>query len=113
MLAVLSRRGGAVLVGRDLYKEAHPQYDALMRENDLTSGVRARPDVLRWEAEVEAHVRLNRFDAVLEAPIADLAEAIATVRVWRAAAEGCPVTDLWQRESGWPGSHPRFPLGRH
>lgn len=26
---------------------------------------------------------------------------------------GCPVTVLWQHESGWPVSHPRFPLRRH
>ncbi|MFD9339934.1 zeta toxin family protein [Streptomyces sp. NPDC060028] len=45
LLAVLARRGGAVLIGRDLYKKAHPQYDALMCEDDLTAGVRVRPDV--------------------------------------------------------------------
>ncbi|MER7578819.1 FAD-binding protein [Kitasatospora sp. NPDC097691] len=30
----------------------------------------------------------------------------------RFSSKGCPVTDLWQHESGWPGSHFRFPLGR-
>ncbi|MFZ3494694.1 zeta toxin family protein [Streptomyces sp. 5.8] len=83
LLAVLARRGGAVLIGRDLYQKAHPQYDALMHEDGLTTGVRVRPDVLRWQAEVETHMRRNRFDAVLEAAIADLAEAIETTRTWR------------------------------
>ncbi|MFD3546088.1 zeta toxin family protein [Streptomyces sp. NPDC058655] len=40
LLTVLIRRGGAVLIGRDLYKKAHPQYDALMRSDDLTAGAR-------------------------------------------------------------------------
>ncbi|MEV5138922.1 zeta toxin family protein [Streptomyces syringium] len=99
LLAVLARRGGAVLIGRDLYKKAHPRYDALMREDDLTAGVRVRPDVLQWQAEVEAHVRRGRFDAVLEAPIADLAEAIATTRTWRTAGYRVEVVALATSEA--------------
>ncbi|WP_327419611.1 zeta toxin family protein [Streptomyces sp. NBC_01233] len=99
LLAVLARRGGAVLIGRDLYKKAHPQYDALMREDDLTAGVRVRPDVLRWQAEVEAHVRRERFDAVLEAPIADLAQAIATTQIWRTAGYRVEVVALATSEA--------------
>ncbi|MFD8789457.1 zeta toxin family protein [Streptomyces vinaceus] len=99
LLAVLARRGGAVLIGRDLYKKAHPKYGALMREDDLTAGVRVRPDVLRWQAEVEAYVRRNRFDAVLEAPIADLTEAIATTRVWRTAGYRVEVVALATSEA--------------
>ncbi|MFJ7209447.1 zeta toxin family protein [Streptomyces sp. NPDC098789] len=99
LLAVLARRGGAVLIGRELYKAAHPQYDALMREDDLTAGVRVRPDVLRWQAEVEAYVRRNRFDAVLEEPVADLAEAIAMTRVWRAAGYRIEVVALATSEA--------------
>ncbi|MFI6730125.1 zeta toxin family protein [Streptomyces atratus] len=99
LLAVLSRRGGAVLIGRDLYKKAHPQYDELMRSDDLTAGVRVRPDVLRWQAEVESYVRRERFDAVLEAPVADLAETIATTRVWRAAGYRVEVVALGTSEA--------------
>ncbi|MGW6706125.1 zeta toxin family protein [Streptomyces sp. NPDC054956] len=99
LLAVLARRGGAVLIGRDLYKKAHPQYAELMREDDLTAGVRVRPDVLRWQAEVEAYVRRRRFDAVLEAPIADLAEAIATTRTWRTAGYRVEVVALATSEA--------------
>ncbi|MFF3505350.1 zeta toxin family protein [Streptomyces sp. NPDC003247] len=69
--AVLDRRGGAVLIGRDLYKSAHPEYRRLLRDDDRTAGVKVRPDVLRWQAEVEEYVRGRRFDAVVEDPVAD------------------------------------------
>ncbi|MFD7497700.1 zeta toxin family protein [Streptomyces sp. NPDC059832] len=85
LLAVLARRGGAVLIGRDLYKRAHPHYADLLRSDDRTAGVRIRPDVLRWQAEVEAYARNKRFDIVLEEPVADLEEACATARSYRAA----------------------------
>ncbi|MFI5753075.1 zeta toxin family protein [Streptomyces sp. NPDC051644] len=84
LLAVLNRRGRAVLIGRDLYKEAHPLYANLMRSNDRTAGVRTRPDVLRWQAEVEAYARSRRFDEVLEEPVADVEEACAKARSYRA-----------------------------
>ncbi|MFD9100259.1 zeta toxin family protein [Streptomyces virginiae] len=84
LLEVLGRRGGAVLIGRDLYKKAHPLYDTLMRANDRTAGVRVRPDVLRWQAAVEAYARSRRFDVVLEEPVAEVDEACAKARVYRA-----------------------------
>ena len=85
LMTVLNRRGGAVLVGRDLYKAAHPQYAALLEADERTAGVRVRPDVLRWQAEVEAFVRHNRFDAVVETPLADPDEARAMTLAYRAA----------------------------
>ncbi|WP_309228463.1 zeta toxin family protein [Streptomyces lunaelactis] len=85
LLAVLGRRGGAVLVGRDLYKAAHPQYAALLHSDERTAGVRVRPDVLRWQAEVEEYVRHKQFDAVVETPLADPEEARATALTYRAA----------------------------
>ncbi|MGW8780223.1 zeta toxin family protein [Streptomyces sp. NPDC055796] len=84
LLEVLGRRGGAVLIGRDLYKKAHPLYEILMRVDDRTAGVRVRPDVLRWQAEVEAYARSRRFDVVLEEPVADIDEACAKARSYRA-----------------------------
>ncbi|MEU9062422.1 zeta toxin family protein [Streptomyces sp. NPDC048430] len=69
--AALDRRGGSVLIGRDLYKPAHPAYEHLLRCDDRTAGVRVRPDVLRWQAEVEEYVRSQRMDAVVETPVAD------------------------------------------
>ncbi|MEU3706975.1 zeta toxin family protein [Streptomyces anulatus] len=75
--AVLDRRGGAVLIGRDLYKSAHPEYRRLLRLDDRTAGVRVRPDVLRWQAQVEEYVRGRRMDAVVETPVADPEQARA------------------------------------
>jgi len=75
--AVLDRRGGAVLIGRDLYKSAHPEYRRLLRCDDRTAGVRVRPDVLRWQAQVEEYVRGRRMDAVVETPVADPDQAHA------------------------------------
>ncbi|MFE0580201.1 zeta toxin family protein [Streptomyces sp. NPDC058874] len=85
LLTVLDRRGGAVLIGRDLYKRAHPHYAGLMRSDDRTAGVRIRPDVMRWQAEVEEYARGRRFDVVLEEPLPDLEEARARARSYRAA----------------------------
>ncbi|WP_327359839.1 zeta toxin family protein [Streptomyces sp. NBC_01304] len=79
--AVLDQRGGAVLIDRDVYKAAHPRYAGLLRSDDRTAGVRVRSDVLRWQAEVEEHVRARRFDAVLETP--DPAAAPAAARAFR------------------------------
>ncbi|MGW9454219.1 zeta toxin family protein [Streptomyces sp. NPDC055632] len=84
LLTVLGRRGGAVLIGRDLYKKAHPLYAGLMGGDDRTAGVRVRPDVLRWQAEVETYARAQRFDVVLEEPVADVAEACARTGAYRA-----------------------------
>lgn len=83
--AVLDRRGGAVRIGRDQYKTPHPEYSGLMRQDDRVAGVRVRPDVLRWQAEVEGYVRRRRFDAVVETPLADPAEARAMAGAYRAA----------------------------
>ncbi|MFB7171633.1 zeta toxin family protein [Streptomyces sp. NPDC056254] len=85
LLAVLGRRGSAVLIGRDLYKKAHPHYAGLMRSDDRTAGVRIRPDVMRWQAEVEEYARSRRFDIVLEEPLSDVEEACARARAYRAA----------------------------
>ncbi|MFI1035999.1 zeta toxin family protein, partial [Streptomyces sp. NPDC020951] len=75
--ATLDRRGGAVLIGRDLYKSAHPAYRCLLRDDDRTAGVRVRPDVLRWQDEVEEYVRGRRYDAVAETPVVDPEQARA------------------------------------
>lgn len=79
--AVLDQRGGGVWICRDLYKNFHPAYAELLQRDDRIAGVQVRPDVLRWQAEVEEHVRRRRFDAVLETPLADPEQA----RAWHAA----------------------------
>ncbi|WP_316959639.1 zeta toxin family protein [Streptomyces sp. TRM68367] len=99
LLAVLNRRGGAVLIGRDLYKAAHPEYGSLIQSDDRTAGVRVRPDVLRWQAEVEEYVRQRRFDAVLETPRADPEDARVTTRAYRAAGYRVEVVALATAEA--------------
>ncbi|MEJ8653587.1 zeta toxin family protein [Streptomyces sp. MS1.AVA.3] len=75
--AVLDQRGGAVRVCRDLYKAAHPAYGELMHSDERTAGVKVRPDVLRWQGQVEEYVRRRRLDAVVETPLADPEQARA------------------------------------
>ncbi|MFJ8957306.1 zeta toxin family protein [Streptomyces sp. NPDC102381] len=96
---ILDRRGGAVLIGRDLYKDAHPTYRTLLQDDECTAGVRVRPDVLRWQTEVEEYVCARRFDAVVEAPVVDPEQVRAHRRVGRrvevvVVAEAEAVTQL-------------------
>ncbi|MFD5064506.1 zeta toxin family protein [Streptomyces sp. NPDC058394] len=81
--AVLNRRGGAVRVGRDLYKPAHRQYAALLDSDVRTAGARVRPDTSRWQAAVEEHVRAHGFDAVVESALADEDEFRAVSAAYR------------------------------
>ncbi|MFI9311136.1 zeta toxin family protein [Streptomyces triculaminicus] len=83
--AVLSQRGGAALVGRDLYKAAHGHYAGFLAENVRTAGVRVRPDTRRWQHEVEAHARANRFDVVAETALADPQEFRTAAAAYRQA----------------------------
>lgn len=92
---MLDRRGGAVLIGPDLYKSAHPAYRRLLASDERTAGVKVRPDVLRWQAEVEEYVRGRRFDAVVETPPADPEQA----RAYRAAGYRVEVVVLAEAEA--------------
>ncbi|MGA4953778.1 zeta toxin family protein [Streptomyces lydicamycinicus] len=83
--AALRRRGGAVRVDRDAYKDAHPHYTAFLIEDVRTAGVRVRPETYRWQADVEAQVRKGRYDAVVEAPLAHPQEFLAGVAAYRQA----------------------------
>ncbi|MFE3556905.1 zeta toxin family protein [Streptomyces sp. NPDC059193] len=69
--AALDRRGGAVRIGRDLYKPAHRRYAALLDADVRTAGAKVRPDTSRWQAAVEEYVRLHGYDAVVESALAD------------------------------------------
>ncbi|MFK0114133.1 zeta toxin family protein [Streptomyces sp. NPDC091217] len=68
--AALMRRGGAVRVDRDAYKNVHPGYTAFLAEDVRTAGVRVRPETYRWQAGVEEQVRAGRHDTVVEVPLA-------------------------------------------
>ncbi|MFJ9447179.1 zeta toxin family protein [Kitasatospora sp. NPDC101235] len=81
--ASLSRRGGAVRVGSDLYKHVHPDYADLLADDVRTAGVKVRPDVRGWQAGVEAHVRDRRLDAVVESALADPQQARADAQAYR------------------------------
>ncbi|MFC8015780.1 zeta toxin family protein [Streptomyces cinereoruber] len=92
---VLDRRGGSVLIGRDLYKSAHPSYKRLLDSDDRTAGVRVRPDVLRWQAEVERFVLADGFDALVESPVVDPGQ----VRAHRAAGRRVEVVVVVESEA--------------
>ncbi|MEU1409070.1 zeta toxin family protein [Streptomyces sp. NPDC005728] len=82
--AVLHRRGGAVRVGRDLYKPAHRHYAGALDSDVRTAGALVRPDTARWQAAVEDVVRERGFDAVVESALADPDDFRASSRAYRA-----------------------------
>ncbi|MDX3209922.1 zeta toxin family protein [Streptomyces scabiei] len=92
--AVLARRGGAVRVGRDLYKPLHRHYAGVLAADVRTAGALVRPDTARWQAAVEAHVREMSFDAVVESALADPDDFRASSRAYRAAGHRIEVVVL-------------------
>lgn len=90
----LNRRGGAVRIASDLYKPLHPSYTALLAEEERTAGLKVRPDVRRWQAEVEAYVRVRDLDAVIETALTDPDEFRALSRAFRAAGHRLEVAVL-------------------
>ncbi|MEU9405751.1 zeta toxin family protein [Streptomyces sp. NPDC048281] len=82
---VFARRGGAVRIGRDRYKQAHRGYGTYLEEDVRTAGVLVRPDTRRWQAEVEAYTRSIPLDAVVETALADPQEIRADSAAYRAA----------------------------
>ncbi|MER5201172.1 zeta toxin family protein [Streptomyces sp. NPDC002755] len=83
--AALDQRGGAVRVDRDTYKAVHPHYSAFLTEDVRTVGVRVRPETYRWQAEVEARARADRYDVVVEEALADPDAFKAAVAAYRRA----------------------------
>ncbi|MFE5516033.1 zeta toxin family protein [Streptomyces sp. NPDC056529] len=81
--AALARRGGAVRVCRDLYKNAHPHYAAALAADIRTAGTSVRPDTSRWQVSVEEYVRACRFDAVVESALADAGEFRVSAAAYR------------------------------
>ncbi|MBM7167555.1 zeta toxin family protein [Streptomyces sp. G44] len=69
--AALNQRGGAVRIGRDLFKAAHRHYAAALAADVRTAGARVRPDTSRWQSAVEEYVRDHSLDAVVESALAD------------------------------------------
>ncbi|MEU7553158.1 zeta toxin family protein [Streptomyces sp. NPDC044571] len=97
--AALDRRGGAVRICSDLYKTAHHQYAELLAADVRTAGVKVRPDTRRWQAAVEEHVRVHRFDAVVESALADIEEFRTSAAAYRQAAHRIEVVALATAEA--------------
>ncbi|MFK4106166.1 zeta toxin family protein [Streptomyces sp. NPDC019531] len=97
--AVLDRRGGAVRVGRDLYKSLHRPYASALAVDVRTAGALVRPDTARWQAAVEAHVREMGFDAVVESALADPDGFRAFSPAYRAAGHRIEVVALATAEA--------------
>ncbi|MFI9788523.1 zeta toxin family protein [Kitasatospora sp. NPDC051984] len=75
VMAVLARRGGAVRVCSDLYKDAHPRYRQYLAADPRTAGARVRCDTRRWRAAVEEQALRLRLDVVVETVLDGLDEA--------------------------------------
>ncbi|MFE6872270.1 zeta toxin family protein [Kitasatospora sp. NPDC057692] len=81
----LAARGGAVRVDRDAYKAVHPRYPQFLAEDVRTAGVRVRTDTYGWQAQLEARLREERYDAVVEAALGRPEEFLAEVATYRRA----------------------------
>lgn len=97
--AALDRRGGCVRVGRDLYKPVHRHYPGLLAADVRTAGALVRPDTVRWQAAVEAHVRVRGFDAVVESSLADPDDFRASSHAYRAAGHRIEVVAVATAEA--------------
>ncbi|MFJ5142794.1 zeta toxin family protein [Streptomyces sp. NPDC088707] len=97
--AALDHRGGAVRIGRDLYKAVHRHYSALLETDVRTAGVRVRPDSIGWQAEVEEYVRAHGFDAVVESALASEAEFRALSVAYRSSGHRVEVVSVATAEA--------------
>ncbi|MGW2540299.1 zeta toxin family protein [Kitasatospora sp. NPDC001574] len=83
--AALARRGGAVRVDRGAYKAVHPHYVRFLGEDVRTAGVRVRTDTYGWQSQLEARLRRERYDAVVEAALGRPEEFLSEIAVYRRA----------------------------
>ncbi|MGW2051989.1 zeta toxin family protein [Streptomyces sp. NPDC001858] len=97
--AVLDRRGGAVRVGRDLYKPVHRHYAHALAADVRTAGALVRPDTAQWQAAVEAHVREMGFDAVVESALSDPDDFRNSSTAYRAAGHRIEVVAVATSEA--------------
>ncbi|MFB7825316.1 zeta toxin family protein [Streptomyces hydrogenans] len=97
--AALERRGGAVRIGRDLYKPAHRDYAAALATDVRTAGAAVRPDTTAWQAAVEEHVRRSRFDAVVESALADLDDFRSSSAAYRQSGHRIEIVALATAEA--------------
>ncbi|MCZ0983739.1 zeta toxin family protein [Streptomyces diastatochromogenes] len=97
--AALDRRGGAVRIGRDLYKNAHRHYAAALAADVRTAGAAVRPDTSSWQTAVERDVRDRRLDAVVESALADAHEFRASSMAYRRSSHRIEIVALATAEA--------------
>lgn len=83
-----------MLVGADLYKAVHEQYETHVEDDVRTAGVKVRADTRRWQARVEEHVRECRYDALVESSLADPASFRTAAKAYRRAGYRIEVVAL-------------------
>ncbi|MER7512205.1 zeta toxin family protein [Streptomyces lavendulae] len=64
--AALNQHGGFVDVDSDLYKPYHPDYNALMAQDDTLMAAYTRADGRAWMAQAEEYVRVHRLHAIIQ-----------------------------------------------
>jgi len=82
---VLNKRGGFVDVDSDLYKPYHPEYDALMAQDDTLMAAYTRADGRAWMAQAEQYVRDNGLNAVIQETSQDGAAVAEKMAAYREA----------------------------
>lgn len=62
----LDARGGFADIDSDLYKPYHPQYAALLAQDDTLMAAYTRADGRAWMARAEEYVRTHRLNAIVQ-----------------------------------------------
>ncbi|WP_413804280.1 zeta toxin family protein [Streptomyces sp. OE57] len=83
----------------EIFKQAHPDYLQLLREEPRTASARIRTDYRAWQAWAEAHVRDRRGDMVIEITPESAAQFAARAAVDRQAGYRVQLAALAVREA--------------
>ncbi|MFJ9598043.1 zeta toxin family protein [Streptomyces virginiae] len=95
----LDQRGGAVRIGRDLYKQAHRHYAAALAADVRAAGAKVRADTSNWQGAVEKYVRDHGLDAVVESALADRADFRVSSAAYRRSRHRIEVVALATAEA--------------
>ncbi|WP_431776303.1 zeta toxin family protein [Streptomyces cucumeris] len=88
-----------VRITGEVFKQAHPDYLQLLREEPRTASARIRADYRAWQAWAEAHVRRQRGDMVIEITPESAAQFAARAAVDRKAGYRVQLAVLAVREA--------------
>ncbi|WP_308343633.1 zeta toxin family protein [Streptomyces sp. MK37H] len=83
----------------EIFKQVHPDYPQLLREEPRTASARIRTDYRAWQAWAEAHVRDRRGDMVIEITPESAAPFAARAAVDRQAGYRVQLVALAVREA--------------